>query len=75
MTAGRPPAGELDALRGALRSRHPLLRAGAEATIKAALTAKSWNQAARDLGINPRSFEQFRRDFPEIDQWREDILK
>lgn len=73
---GRPASGTpLDALRSALLSPYPMLRGAAEQTIRAALKAPSWNQVARDLGINPRSFERFLREFPEVREWRDEMLK
>lgn len=73
---GRPVSGgPLDSLRSGLRSEYPMLRKAAERTIKKALRAGSWSQVARNLGVNPRSFERFLRDFPEVREWRDDFLK
>lgn len=73
---GRPiSGGPLDSLRSGLRSEYPMLRAAAEKTIKRSLRAESWAQVARNLGVNPRSFERFLRDFPEVREWRDDLSK
>jgi hypothetical protein len=68
---GRPKSGDtLGALRGALGSELPELRKAAELLIRAAKhRADTWDQVARNLEVNPRSFERFLHDFPEIREW------
>ena len=68
---GRPKSGTAaGSLREGLKSPYPMLRGAAEQTIRAALGEPSWAAVARRLGIPTRSFEDLRRDFPEIDGWR-----
>lgn len=69
--SGRPKSGTgAGSLREGLNSPYPMLRGAAEQVIRAALGEPSWAAVARKLGIPPRSFEDLRRDFPEIDEWR-----
>lgn len=74
---GRPKSGDtLGALRSALGSELPELRRAAELIIRAAIKgAPRWAQVARNLGVNPRSFERFLRDFPQIREWRDVFSK